>query len=94
MDFNKILVKVKFLDENNMPKGRDYTYIYEQKAPKRVFSETPEPKEYIGCSFPRFLMTPDGKKVIATEYFSNAEEVAAFADKLKVLVPYVEAENK
>lgn len=93
MDFNKILVKVKFLDENNLPKGREYTYIYEQKVPKRIFSETPEPKDFIECSFPRYLMTEDGKKVVATEYFSNPDEVAAFADKLKYVTIYTETTN-
>ena len=83
MNFNEILIKGRFLDENGEPKGKEYTYIYKANTTLNV---TTAPI----VTFPKYMQTADLKKLIVTQLFTPFEEVAAFADRLKYVVDYEE----
>ena len=87
-NFNEILIKARFLDENHEPKGREYTFIYKVNREHKAIVER---GSNILMAFPAYMQTiPDGKKVVVTNIFVNPEEVAAFADRLKEVVPFAE----
>ena len=89
-DFNKILVKARFLDENHEMKGREYTFVY--KAQRESGGVTAR-GDYMLIAFPAYMRTfPDGKKVMVTKVFTDPKEVEAYADKLKEVVPYTEGD--
>ena len=68
---SKKYVKVRFLDENGEPKGREYTYSGDESM--RV-------GDYV------YAMTMRGEqKVIITQVDVQEEEVASFIDKIKAV---------
>ena len=85
-NYNEVLMKCCFLNEHDMPKSREYTYIY--KAPLCVVGDAPL------VAFPRYVQNEDGKKLVVTQIFVPFEEVAAFANKLKYVTAFKEDEEE
>lgn len=83
-NFNEILIKCRFLDDNGQPKGREYTYVYKFYN-ERTFDKIPPNFHLIGV--PSHVQTEDGKDLVVTGVFTDPSEIAAFADRLKYVVP-------
>lgn len=80
MNFNTILIKCRFLNEQGEPKGGVYTYAF------KIEKEIKEHKD-IKLAIPTRVQTTEGKELAVVGIFADPKEVASFADKLKFVYP-------
>ena len=77
-EYEKILIKCKFLDAEGNPKGRDYTYFFNAKVEQLNDGN-------VAYHIPLYVQTIEGKKLIVTNTDASYEEISGFADKVKMV---------